>query len=407
MDARPPLPGSGEIPAGFPYHGRPMRWDALTGAIGPPPTLEPPMFPYSTVLVGCLALITLPLAALEINDQFRIEGVLAAAGQCQRLSGGTDTPDSCHSAAPFQPDLTYQPTPQDELFLKLGFAAGNGLNPVSPFGMAPWAADLKDDVHHINGRNRSYLLEAWYAHSFPLASDSTLKVTTGLIDSTDYLDTNAYANDEYGQFMNGVFVNTPSDALPGYDWGGVLVWKYQDWTFSALGMNVGENDAGNNYNFYGVEADYHLETPLGEGNYRVLYSGTSSAYPSPAGTRLERLQALSLSCDQALGEVVGAFVRLGWQSEDAAVSLRAFYSGGLNLSGTAWGRGSDNIGIGYARLRGGNTDFSRGGVYETYYRLSMDEHLALTADLQYLTERYQGADDPKGWIGGLRLTVTF
>lgn len=361
----------------------------------------------TSVLAGCLALVAAPLAAFEINDQLSIEGVLAAAVQCQRVSAETDAPDTCRSAAPFQPDLTYRPTPQDELFLKLGFAAGNALNPVSPFELTPWAADLHSDVKHINGRNRSYLLEAWYAHTFQLATDSTLEVTGGIIDPTFYVDENAYANDEYRQFMNTVFVNTPSDALPGYDWGGVLVWKYQDWTFSALGMNVGENDAGNNYNFYGVEADYHLETPLGEGNYRVLYSGTSSAYPNPAGTRLERRQALSLSFDQALGEVVGAFLRLGWQSDDPAVSVKALYSGGLNLKGSAWGRDSDNIGIGYAYLRGGSSDFTHGHVFETYYRLAIDEHLALTADLQYLAERYQGSDDPKGWIGGLRMTVTF
>ena len=30
--------------------------------------------------------------------------------------------------------------------------------------------------------------------------------------------------------MNEVFVNSRNAFLPAYDWGGALVWKYQDWT---------------------------------------------------------------------------------------------------------------------------------------------------------------------------------
>jgi hypothetical protein len=351
-----------------------------------------------------LGLAAVPVGAAEITDELSIGGVLAAAVQCQRVSGNPNAPNTCRGAAPMQPELTYRPTAQDEIFVKLGFAAGNALNPVTPFALLPWNADLASDVKDINGRNRSYLLEAWYAHTFQLGTDNTLEVTGGILDPAFYVDENAYANDEYTQFMNQALVNARSDFLPGYDWGGVLVWKYQNWTLSAIGMNVGENDDGNNYNFYTAEADYHLETALGEGNYRVLYSGTSRAYPDPAGKTLERRAALSLSFDQALGEVVGVFLRLGWQSEDPAVDYRALYSGGFDFKGLAWGRERDNIGIGYAYLKGGNSDIARSQVCEAYYRYAIDEHLALTADLQYQADRYQGADSTKGWIGGLRLT---
>ena len=51
--------------------------------------------------------------------------------------------------------------------------------------------------------------------------------------------------------------------MPAYDWGGALVWKYRDWTFSGVGMNVGENDDGKNYNFYAAQAAYHIDTALG------------------------------------------------------------------------------------------------------------------------------------------------
>ena len=162
----------------------------------------------------------------------------------------------CRGAVPFQPELVYNPTEQDQFFVKFGFAAGNGLNEVSPFVLAPWAADLEDDVKDINGRDRSYLLEAWYAHTFKLGEDHSVQITGGIVDPAFYVNENAYANDEYTQFMNEAFVNARNAFLPAYDWGGVLVWKLKDRTFSGVGMNVGENDDGNNYNYYAAEADY-------------------------------------------------------------------------------------------------------------------------------------------------------
>jgi hypothetical protein len=172
-------------------------------------------------------------------------------------------------------------------------------------------------------------------------------------------------------------------------------------------MNVGENDDGNNYNFYAAEAGYRIETALGEGNYRVMVSGTSKANLDPSGENLEPRSALSLSFDQALGKVVGAFLRLGWQAEDAAVDFKAAYSGGFDFKGAAWGREGDNIGIGYAYLDGGNLENARSDAVEAYYRLAIDDHVALTADVQYLKDTYQDADPIEGWVLGMRATVEY
>jgi hypothetical protein len=91
--------------------------------------------------------------------------VLAGAVQCQNLSDAPGFSNTCEFAAPFQPEFSYRPTETDEVFFKLGFAAGNGINGNSPFIISPWAADLEDDVKNINGRNRDYLLTAWYMQS--------------------------------------------------------------------------------------------------------------------------------------------------------------------------------------------------------------------------------------------------
>ena len=398
---------------------------------------------FRQLTLPALIVAALPAHAFDVNEQFSIGGILAPTGQCQSVTAllpsasygeelldesgapildpATGDPllddsldsfdDECRGAIPFQLEVSFHPDEYNEFFFKLGFAAGNSLNEVSPWILAPWAADLEDDVKDINGRNRDYLLAAWYKHTFTLQNESTLGATIGIIDSTDYIDGNEYANDEYTQFMNEAFVNAGNYNLPSYDAGGALEFGYGDWTLTGLGMNIGENDDGENFNFWGAEVGYHPETAMGPGNYRVTVSGTSSKFLDPTGTKNESLLSYGLSFDQAFGEIVGGFLRFTWQQEDAAVDYKALYSGGLNFSGSGWGRDEDNIGIGYAYLDGGNGDVDKTQVFEAYYRAVLNEYTAITADIQYmdddLIEIDPRQDDPDGWIFGLRLTAEF
>jgi porin len=360
-------------------------------------------------LIGAAAALAvgIPAHAYDVNESLSVGATLAGAGQCQSPSGHGEADDACRGAVPFQLEVSLRPSEADELFVKLGFAAGNGLNPISRFALATWAADLEDDVRDLNGRDRDYLLAAWYRHTFTFADESTLGASFGILDSTDYLDGNAYASDEYTQFMNEAFVNSGSYGLPSYDTGAALEWKSGPWSGSALAMNVGENDDGNNYNFWGVQAAHHADTALGAGNYRLTLVGASEEFLDPKGTEKESRLAWGLSFDQAFGEVVGGFLRLGWQTDDAAVTYRALYSGGLSFHGSGWGRDADNIGLGYAYLDGGNLDVRRTQVAELYYRFGVTEYLGTTADVQYMQDEYADEPDNKGWVVAVRAVATF
>lgn len=393
-----------------------------------------PLAPPVSTLAAILALAATGSAqAYDVNDKLSINLLLAGAGQCQEVSGLEDEDNICRGAMPVQPELSWTPTELDQVLVKFGFAAGDGLNQKSPFALAPWAADLEADVKNINGRDRSYLLEAWYAHTFKLAEDNSVRLTGGIIDPAAYVNENAYANDEYTQFMNEAFVNARSAALPAYDMGGVFVWKFKDFSFSGVGMNVGENDDGNNYNYYAGQLGYRIGTPLGEGNYRVMYSETSREFLDPTGEDLEHRAGWFLSFDQELGKTFGAFVRLGWQSDQPLIDYQAEYSGGIDIKGSAWGREQDNIGIGIAYLEGpdwspqidagivepldpsveGTVEnpteaaqvLARTNVFETYYRFVVNDRLALSADVQYMQDKYREGDDVDGWIFGLRAVV--
>ncbi len=397
--------------------------------------------PPTLIAVGlCPAL---PAFAFDVNDQLSIGGILAPTGQCQGVSAllpaesygealtddagepllnpTTGDPlfddtldpfdDECRGGMPFQLEVSYRPNDHNEFFFKLGFAVDNGLNQVSPWVLAPWAADLEDDVEDINGRNRDYLLTAWYKYTQTFENESTLGATIGIIDSADYIDGNAYANDEFSQFMNEVFVNSNIYNLTSYDAGAALELEVGDWTLTGLGMNIGENDDGDNFNFWGAEVGYHPETSMGQGNYRLTVSGTSSAFLDPTGEKKESLLSYGISFDQAFGEIVGGFLRFSWQEEDAAVDYNSLYSGGLDFSGKAWNRAEDNIGIGYAFLDGGNGDIDDTQVVEAYYRAVLNEYAAITADVQYMKDDIAEVDprqeNPEGWIFGLRLTAEF
>jgi porin len=348
--------------------------------------------------------------AYEINDKLSIGGVMAGVYQYQDIDPEFDDFESVgRGALPIQPEISFTPTDKDQIFAKFGFAAGNGLNEKTPFILAPWAADMEDDVKDINGRNRDYLLTAWYKHTFKFDEDFTLALTGGIIDATDYLDENAFANDEYTQFMNGAFVNGPIAFLPSYDTGGAVELKYRDFSIKGAFMNVGENDDGNNFNFYGVQLGYKLTTSLGEGNYRLIANFASEDFLDPTGESNQSRQAFMISCDQELGEILGAWIRFGFQDDDAAVTYEKLYSGGLNISGKLWGREKDNIGIGYGYLDGGNTGVDKTQVVEGYVRFGLNEYVALTLDVQYMEDKYvpDEGTNVDAWIIGARMTVEF
>ncbi len=219
------------------------------------------------------------LHALE--DRLSLRGVASATTLCQQVTepvpaaaGGTAVDrQACRIALPFQPELSFRPTPRGQFFFKLGFAVDNGLASGSPWAAGTWAADLEATVRDINGRERDYLIAAWYRHQFDLGAAGRLSASLGILDATRYVDTNAYANDEYTQFLGGMFVNALPWALPTYDYGAALQWSGDRWSANAVLMDVGTNGAGRSWQFLGLQAGRRVDTPLGTGRYRLAIAG--------------------------------------------------------------------------------------------------------------------------------------
>ncbi len=346
--------------------------------------------------------------AMEVTDKFAIGGILAGAYQYQDVSDAPGLENTGRSGLAFQPEISFTPTDNDEIFAKFGFGAGNALNDgTSPFTLVPWAADLEADVENINGRERNYLLTVWYKHTFQFDKEHSLGFSGGLIDSTDYLDKNAYANDEYTQFMNEALTNGPNLFGPSYDIGGALEWDYHNFTVKGVVMQVGENDDLRSFHFYGAQIGYTIITRLGEGNYRINVQGTSEDFSDSQGANFESKAAVIFSFDQQLKETFGAWVKFGWQDDKALINYESLYSGGIDISGKIWKRENDNIGIGYAYLSGANSGIDKTQVAEAYARFMLNEIFALTLDTQWIKDKYVAGDSPKGFIYGVRMTAEF
>jgi porin len=275
--------------------------------------------------------------AHELTENLSLDGIFSGASQCQKLADDVMADNTCKGAVALQPEFTYRPTRHDRLFLKLGLAKGNALNIVSPFNIPPWGADLEDDVENINGSGRDYMLEAWYQKAFEIDNRNRIAITLGIIDASQFLDQNAYANDEYRQFMNPALSNAPNAFFPSYDPGIAAEWLIDNWAFSAVYMEVHQANSPDKYEFYGLQARYRLDTILGPGNYRISLNADRD-FIDEAGKSKQKNDILIVSADQEFGNLIGAFLRLGWRLDDQPINYRAIYSGGIDVSGLTWGR---------------------------------------------------------------------
>lgn len=352
------------------------------------------------------------VAALESKNvplDIEFHGIMIGAIQSSFIR---DIPSGYENASRggfvFQPELSFRPSQKDELGVKFGFAAGNGLNATSPFYLSTWGADLEDDVIDINGGKRSYLLTAWYKRTFSvggLAGD----VSGGIIDATDYLDENTYANDEFTQFMNEALVNSSNGFAPSFDLGGGMRLNTGPFYFSAVAMRVPKDEHDHVSRFFGTQVGARVISSLGEGNIRVSLETTDKECPTDDPDVQKARRGVLISADQALSEAWGLWARVGAHNKGVPVNYRYLYSGGVNMRGHLWNRPGDDVGLGRAVLDKGTNGVSRSEVTEIYVRFPLDEVLALRLDAQYLID-HRTSEEPdvlRGWITGLTLAATF
>jgi len=367
---------------------------------------------FSHQLLAALIVIITPIcvSAYDVNEKLKIEGTLTGVYQYGDFDS-EGTKDTGRGSGVLDLGINFHPTDKDEFQVTLSYAAGNALNTIAPFSLVPYADDLEDDLKDINGRNRDYLLEAWYKHTFTLSKEVSLGITGGIIDATAYIDDNNFANDEVAQFMNQVFVNNKIVNLPSYDLGGVIELNISSFSIRALMMNTkfeAAEDVFKNYDYYALQLGYNLKTSLGEGNYRIYGFTTSKSFPCWDEEDVDRLQGFGISVDQQLSSIIGVFARLDWQNDAAVIDHETGYSGGVNINGKLWGREKDEIGIGYAYLDGADCgDIDNTNAIEAYTKFKISDFSDITFDVQYINDNMKQDEDRDGFVYGIRLNAYF
>lgn len=391
-------------------HAR-LGYEKITGTGG---KNEMRMFRIFSITYTVMAFVVLasPFYAIayDINDKLSIDGMLTGIYQY----ADTDIAgigSAGRGAAVLDLGVNFRPTEIDEFKITLSYAAGNGLNYLGIFSLAPYADDLEEDLKDINGRKRDYLLEAWYKHTFKLSENVDLGLTGGIIDATAYIDDNNFANCECSQFMNEAFVNHTNVNLPSYDLGGVIELNISNLSVRALAMNTkfeSGDDEFTNYNYYALQAGYKLATAIGEGNYRIYGFATNERFQCPDKGARDNLQGFGISADQKLGDIVGVFIRASWQDDEAGIDHDEIYSGGVNVNGSFWGRENDEIGVGYAYLNGAcASDIDRTIAFETYAKFRISAFSDVTMDVQYVDDERKDDGDADGVIYGIRMNAYF
>jgi hypothetical protein len=353
-------------------------------------------------------LLAEPLIAHEIGEQFAVNAVLKEIYQHGQFEVDGNRDNQGHGLTGLDLAFIFKPTEQGEFSTLLRWGLGDALNNHWPGVLAPFAHDGEGDLTRINGSQRDYLLTAYYTHTFTWTEERSLGLSLGLIDSTGWLDENAYAADELGQFMNDALVHNPVLNLPVYDHGGAAHFQSGNWSVNGLALHSKSDDeVGRHFDYYGLQLGWRANLPAGEGNYRLIAYRTSADFLDPTGD-FSALGGWGLSADQALTDSLGVFARYGSQNEDAAVDYRAQASVGLNLKGHAWGRADDSLGLGYAWLDGGHGDIEKSQVLEIYVNFVLTPQVNVTLDLQRMTDSLRD-DQPErsAWIPGLRLVASF
>jgi porin len=362
-------------------------------------------------LLAVLIVIISPIcvSAYDVNEKLRIEGTLTGVFQYGNFDS-EEIEDTGRGSGVLDLGVNFHPTDKDEFQLTLSYAAGNALNTIAPFSLVPYSDDLEDDLKDINGRNRDYLLEAWYKHTFAFSKDVSLGITGGIIDATAYIDDNNFANDEISQFMNEIFVNKKTGNFPSYDLGGVAELDISNFSARGLFMST-KNEEDREYNYYALQLGYKIDTSLGEGNYRIYGFTSNDKFLNWDGTDEENLQGLGISVDQKLGEIFGIFARAGWQDDGIVIDHDKAYSGGLNINGKLWGRKDDEIGLGYAYLNGADkAEIDNTNAIELYTKFKISDFSDITFDIQYVNDNMKQEEDDEerdGFIYGIRLNAYF
>jgi len=203
-----------------------------------------------------------------------------------------------------------------------------------------------------------------------------LVITVGKMGVPDIFDTNKYAHDPRGDFMNWSLIDTgtfdyAADAW-GYSVGGAIEWYTGPWTFrggifdlsvtpnstaldSRFGQFQWDGEIERRYSIFGQPGKVAVTGFLsrgGMGSFQdaiLLAAETGMPADIAAVRRYQSRGGVSMNLEQQLSDNIGFFARAGWADGRKEpfdfTDIDRTVAAGFALSGKLWGRDDDTIGI--------------------------------------------------------------
>ncbi len=288
-------------------------------------------------------------------------------------------------------------------------------------------------------------------------SANRLVFTLGKFGVVDVFDTNAYAHDPRGDFLNWALIDTGSFDYAanawGYTFGGSAEWYHGPWTLRA-----GLFDLSKVPNQPSLEIDFSQYQVNGELEHRHTIAGHPGAIRAGFFLTRGRLTKLAdaialydatgaipadltplrhyrnkwgiqLNAEQEVSAALGLFLRAGYgdgksEADDFTDIDRTVAVGG-QLKGNSWGRAADRIG--FAGIVNGISGLHRqfladGGlgtlvgdgalphpgaelIVESYYDWQVIHHVNLTFDYQFVSNPGYNRDRGPAHVFALRFHV--
>lgn len=349
-----------------------------------------------------------------LNKNLSLGGNLSFVGQGSSgnddntaISGEGDATDASYAA---ELELSIKTGEKGEAYMLIEGGEGNGLEGEEIVSFWGVNGDAKDSSSRLE------ISEAWYQHPF---MDDKLHFTIGKLDLTNYFDGNTVANDETSQFLSGGFVNSIAVEFPDNSGGARLTASPSDLIDVSLAWQSGDSDWEDIFDnaFYIGEVDVKPVLQGKQGNYR-FYGWTNQVdHAELIGSNTDESGwGAGVSLDQQLTDALTFFARVGYQDEDV-YSFDVAWSAGFSVAGSLWGRENDILGLAYGMAMLSDdyeTNLRNSGIspedeshFEAYYSIFVNQHLAISPDLQIVTNAEGNNDFNTVWVGSLRGLVTF
>jgi hypothetical protein len=289
----------------------------------------------------------------------------------------------------------------DKLFANLNTIADNSNYLQTDFDKAYWLA------------------EAYYAQEL---FDSKLTYVIGKTEPVVFIDNNAFANNPSSQFVGKPFVNNP--ILNSEDQLAPIVVAslspIESISITALAVSSSFPNAPDeamqksiyscifDQPLYAAQVAFSPKFGELQGNYRLYFWDATYDHENGAGDTSSDGTGVGLSLDQQITDWLGLFARIGY-SDKNAYDVDWFWSAGANLKGLIPSRDEDELGIGFAGLKGSVGPDNNGTEFhsEVYYRIVLTKYIAVSPDIQFVTNPQGNSQNDDVFAGMIRVEFSF